>query len=252
MPVPAMLPCGVRWSLALLGLGLVAGCAWHDQPVAPAQERPAAQAAAWSAQALPGKRATQYAVARRDGRSCLLARADQSASLWRRKLDIDAGAIGRIEFEWWLGSAAPQATVTAPEVDDAPARLLLAFDGDASRLSLRNRLMFDMMEALSGEAPPYATLMYVWDSRAPAETVVLNAHTDRVRKIVVGSGADSRGGWHRFERDVRADYLRAYGEEPGRLIGVALMTDADNTRGRSEACYGRVHVNGVAKSAWAD
>lgn len=252
--MPAFVPAfrGIRSSLILLGLVLLGACSTVREGQPPRGQVPAQQLASWSAQVLPGKRATHYQAARRGGRACLLARAEQSASLWRRRLDIEAAAIDRVEFEWWLGGAAPQATVTAPEVDDAPARLVLAFDGDASRLSLRNRLVFEMMESLSGEPPPFATLMYVWDGQAAAGTVVVNAHSDRVRKIVVGSGGGQQGQWQRFERDLRADYRLAYGEDPGRLIGVALMTDADNTRARSEACYGELRVNGQAKSAWTE
>lgn len=39
-----------------------------------------------------------------------------------------------------------------------------------------------------------------------------------------------------------ADFRRAFGEEPGALIGVALMTDADNTRASAEASYGEVRL----------
>jgi hypothetical protein len=234
----------------LLLLGAMGGCA--TQRVAEVAPTTELQGPAWSAQVLPGKRETRYEVAHRGGRRCLLAQADKSASLWRRRLKVDAASLDKIEFDWWLGTAEPQATVTSPEADDAPARLVLAFDGDSGRLSPRNRLMFELMETLTGEPPPFATLMYVWDGQAAAETVVVNAHSDRVRKIVLGSGADQHGRWQRFARDVRADYRRAYGEEPGALIGVALMTDADNTRGRSEACYGMLKMNGMAQSAWTD
>jgi hypothetical protein len=240
----------VRCVAALLALAAICGCA--TQRVADEAPAPRLQIHAWSAQVLPGKRETRYEVAHRGGRRCLLAQADKSASLWRRRLKVDAASLDKIEFDWWLGTAEPQATVTSPDADDAPARLVLAFDGESGRLSPRNRLMFELMETLAGEPPPFATLMYVWDGRAVAETVVVNAHSDRVRKIVLGSGADQHGRWQRFDRDLRADYRRAYGEEPGPLIGIALMTDADNTRGRSEACYGMLRMNGMEQSTWTD
>jgi hypothetical protein len=37
---------------------------------------------------------------------------------------------------------------------------------------------------------------------------------------------------------VVADYRRAFGEAPGRLIGIAVMTDSDNTASSTEAHYG--------------
>ena len=39
-----------------------------------------------------------------------------------------------------------------------------------------------------------------------------------------------------------ADFRRAFGEEPGRLVAVALMTDTDNTQARAEAWYGPVEL----------
>jgi hypothetical protein len=234
---------GLRPARLLLMLGLsvaAAGCAHKEASLEAAAQALAAELPDWSARGLPGKRSTAYGLASRGGRSCVLAQAEQSASLWRRRLSIAPEALAGLEFSWWLLSAQAEATVTQAERDDAPARLVLAFEGDVRRLSLRNRSLFELMETISGEAPPYATLMYAWDSRgAAAETVVTSSHSDRVRKIVVGSGP-APGRWLDFQRDVRADFERAYGEPPGALIGAALMTDADNTRSRKSACYGDV------------
>ena len=46
------------------------------------------------------------------------------------------------------------------------------------------------------------------------------------------------GRWLDYRRDVRADFEQAFGEAPGALTAVGLMTDADNTRGRTRAWYG--------------
>ena len=62
--------------------------------------------------------------------------------------------------------------------------------------------------------------------------------SDRIRKIVVESGRGQLNGWRHYERDVRADFERAFGEPSGPLTSLAYMTDADNTQGRAEACYG--------------
>lgn len=217
---------------------LLLGCA----QLGDTQQEPAGaslpQLEGWSARELPGKRATRYSLAQRDGRACVLARAEQSVSLWRRRLQLDPQQLGALEFDWWIASHQGAATVADPDTDDAAARLVLAFDGDVARLSTRNRMMFELAHTLSGEPPPFATLMYVWDAKAAPETVVISQRSDRVRKIIVGSGPGGAPSWRRFKRDVAADYQRAFGEAPGALIGAAFMTDADNTRSRAEACYG--------------
>jgi hypothetical protein len=49
--------------------------------------------------------------------------------------------------------------------------------------------------------------------------------------------------WRRYERDVRADYEKAFGEAPGPLVGVAIMTDSDNTRSNVRAWYGDIRFD---------
>jgi len=54
----------------------------------------------------------------------------------------------------------------------------------------------------------------------------------------VETGEQSLGQWLRYERNVRADFVRAFGEEPGPLLAIALMTDTDNTSSKLQAWYG--------------
>jgi hypothetical protein len=105
------------------------------------------------------------------------------------------------------------------------------------RLSPRNQLMFELARTLSGEAPPYATLVYVWDAKAPVGSVIVHPRSDRVRKIVVESGTTSLRQWRSYRRSLADDFRLAFGEAPGPLQAVAVMTDADNTRSRLTTRY---------------
>jgi hypothetical protein len=192
----------------------------------------------WSAQKLPGKRETVYRASERQGQPCIQAQAERSASLWRRRIDASQARAQRLRFSWWAADLDDRASVVDPDNDDAVARVVLGFDGEVSRLSARNRALFELVHTLTGEMPPYATLMYVWDAHAPVGTVIISTRTDRIRKIVVESGRQPLKAWRHHERDVRADFERAFGEPSGRLTTLAYMTDADNTQGRAEACYG--------------
>ena len=58
--------------------------------------------------------------------------------------------------------------------------------------------------------------------------------------IVVESGPERLGRWVNEERNVYQDYKRAFGEEPPRINGVAIMTDTDNTKDRATAYYGDI------------
>jgi hypothetical protein len=61
-----------------------------------------------------------------------------------------------------------------------------------------------------------------------------------VRKLVVASGPHHLNQWLRFERDVRADFELAFGEAPGALLGIGVMTDSDNTQSNAVAWYGDI------------
>jgi hypothetical protein len=67
-----------------------------------------------------------------------------------------------------------------------------------------------------------------------------NAYTERVRMIVVRSGAADAGRWVEEERNLYDDYRRAFAEEPPPIAGVAIMTDADDTGESATAWYGDI------------
>lgn len=232
------------WALAA---ALLVGCAGpgvdpSGQSAASVGE-PAASSDGWHPVLLPGKAPTRYAVTQKEGRWAVSARADSSASMWRRRVSVPAHQLGEARFAWWVDDLPAGAHVGDVDHEDAAARVIFAFEGDLEKLSPRNRAMFDLARALTGEYPPYATLMYVWDSRAPVGSVVVNPRTDRVRKIVLDSGPAEVGRWREHRRRLAEDFRRVFGEEPGRLVAIAVMTDGDNTRTRSQAWYGSIELH---------
>jgi hypothetical protein len=132
--------------------------------------------------------------------------------------------------------------------DDSPVRIILAFEGDRARLSARDAMMSELALTLTGEEMPYATLMYVWCNKREPGSVITSARTGRVRAIVMESGSSKLDQWLDYERNIRADYERAFGEAPGALIGIAVMTDSDNTRSTARAWYGPVSLGPPAAS----
>jgi hypothetical protein len=244
----APIPCLKRRRLLSLcsaaAAASLSGCAVLTRP----SQRGAA-VDGWEAVPLPGKAATRYIPSSKEGRIAISASADASASMWRKRVNVAPDALGSIRFSWWVQDLIADAGVGNREAEDSPARIVLAFDGDRSRLSARNRALFELAQALSGEVPPYATLMYVYDSSAPVGSVVVNHRTDRIRKVVLDSGVGRLRQWRDHERDLVADFQLAYGEAPGALLAIGLMTDADNSRGRAKAWYGPVSLLPAASSA---
>jgi Protein of unknown function (DUF3047) len=196
--------------------------------------------AIWQPMHLPGKRKTQFLVAPHDGRPAVQAVAHSSVSMFRQKLRLEAGALGALQFSWQAPQLIPSADMAERETEDSVVRIVLSFEGDRDKFSAKNKMLSELSLALTGEELPYATLMYVWCNTRPVGDVITNPRTERIRKIVVESGTANLGKWLDYERDIRADFIKAFGEEPGALTGIALMTDTDNTQTRATAWYGPV------------
>jgi hypothetical protein len=58
--------------------------------------------------------------------------------------------------------------------------------------------------------------------------------------IVAESGRDRVGEWHEVTRNIIEDYRRAFGEEPGKITAIGIMTDTDNTGDNAHAWYGDI------------
>ena len=235
--MPTLRSVAITFAIALL-----AACSTISDPLDRAKPTDAIKLRAfnetWVEQRLPTKTPTEYRRVQRDGREAIAAYADGSASLMRRQLRVEPDQLGSLRVSWLAEELIADADMGSRERDDSPVRIVLAFDGDRSRFSPRDAAASELSMLLTGEPLPYATLMYVWCNQRAPGSVIDNPRTSRIRKIVLESGNAGLGRWHDYERDVRADFEKAFGEPPGALIGVGLMTDADNTRGRARAWYG--------------
>jgi hypothetical protein len=170
------------------------------------------------------------------------ASADASASGLTRKLDAPAAERPLLRWSWKVEKAIDRSDVTRKEGDDYPARIYVSFRYTPDRLPLVERAKYAAARVLYGEYPPHAGLSYIWDAKAAVGTTVPNPFTDRVRMVVVERGTTNLGQWLTYERDIVADYRRAFGEEPPPIAGIALMTDADNTGESATAYYGDISL----------
>ncbi len=189
---------------------------------------------------LPSKPRTGYALVQTDNGVALEASADRSASGKVRRIRIDPLRHQRLEWRWRVGNLIPGADTRHPATDDSPARLIVSFHGDEKKLDFGHRTQMRLARALSGQSLPFATLMYVWSNKHPVGTVIENPHIDRIRSIVVASGAEGVGKWHGYRRNVLEDYREVFGEEPWDIVAVGVMTDTDNTQQTARSLYGDI------------
>lgn len=194
--------------------------------------------ATWRHQGIGNRPVSQYRAANHQGRPALQGHSENGDSLVRFPLIVPGPELGILRFSWFINALNPLSDLADRHLDDAVARVILQFDGDRSRFSPRDHLMSEMVQLATGEPLPYATLMYVWDNRYPAGTVIPHARSARIKTLVIESGPQRLGHWVDFERDVAADYETTFGEKPVQVHGIALMTDSNNTRHASTAWYG--------------
>ncbi len=237
----------VLLSTLVLGLAGCTGMGRAPEVVVVPEQLPlifgASEKMRWQVMHLPGKLRSAFRIDRSDQRPVLRTESAGSISMLRQKLRIDPSQLGQMHFEWRVDQLIEGADMTQRETEDSPVRVVLAFDGDRSRFSPRNAMLSELTRSLTGEEMPYAVLMYVWSNELPVGTVITNPRTDRIRKIVVESGAGRLQQWLRYTRDVRADFERAFEEPPGMLQSIAIMTDTDNTRGRTAVGYGEIRLD---------
>lgn len=190
----------------------------------------------------PNKKNTVYRLENYQGRTVLSANSKTSASGLAVKLRPRATQNLWLKWEWKTTIPIPEADNAERIHDDAPLRILVAFDGNKTKLSLKEKMTFEMANLISGQELPYATLMYIWSGKSPINSILDNPHTSRIKMIVVDSGWDRLGQWHLHQRDLEADFRNAYGESPGEVIGIALLTDTDNTKSEAKAFYGDIEL----------
>ncbi len=247
-------PALTRWLSAGVLLMLLGACATGEPDTSADDGNLADSLANWSAAGgtnkraawrhfrLPGKTPSQFEYVVEEGRDAVAAKAQSSASMLRQVMRVEPAALGRIKFSWKLPDLIQYADMSLREFDDSPVRVVLAFEGDRSKFSGKNAMLSELAHVLTGEPLPYATLMYVWCNTCEPGSVILNPHTDRIRKLPLESGPGKLNRWMDYERAVHADFVKAFGEEPGALTSISIMTDTDNTKSVARAWYGPVSL----------
>jgi hypothetical protein len=192
------------------------------------------------------KKPTYYRLTEEAGRPVLHAIAAGSASGLTRHAHFNVAERPLVAWRWKVSRLVASADNSKARAEDAPARLIFAFDGDKSKLGRIDQATLYVSQKLYGREMPYATLMYIWANRAPVGAVIENPHTKRVQMVVASSGPAGVGSWQSVSRNLLEDFRRAFKEEPGRLLTYGVMTDTDNTGEMVEAWYGEIEFQAAS------
>jgi hypothetical protein len=81
-------------------------------------------------------------------------------------------------------------------------------------------------------------IKYIWSAALPAGASFTNPlYGGRGRVIVLRSGSSGKGEWHQQTVDFYHDYKRLFGEEPGQVQGIGILSSSDSTRSIVSADY---------------
>lgn len=192
--------------------------------------------------ARPDLHLTRYATASADGTTILRAWSDDGASGLRCRTRIDPVSTPWLNWRWRAQRVPDQARADQIELDDSPARVAIAFDGDIDTLPPRERQFFDLVLYFTGQRLPFATLMYIWDATLPAGAVASYARSARIQYVVVEGGTGGVGRWLSYRRHVVDDYIAIFGQAPGPITSVGVMTDADDLKQPLQTDYGDIRL----------
>lgn len=174
----------------------------------------------WESKIFKGE--TSYGFVLDGGRQVLKAESKGSASGYFHKLSVDPRAYPLLRWSWKIAHTVVGENARSKGGDDFAARVYVVFP----------RILFWQSRSI----------VYAWSGSLNKGETVASPYTDRVMIVAVESGNDRAGKWVGEERNYLADYRRFFGEEPGKLGAVAVMTDTDNTGGEARAWYGDIFL----------
>lgn len=174
----------------------------------------------WEELTFRGRSPAEYAA---EGAGALAIRAEAAVSVIYRPLPEAFAGAGGAAWRWRVDAGPPPTDLSRRGGEDRAIALyfLFADDPEAGRTppaSLRAALR-------RGRA-----LVYVWGGEGPARGAVASPHMAGRGTLVLQRPADSATGVWQDERvDLRGDFRRAFGREPGPLVAVAVSSDSDDT-----------------------
>jgi hypothetical protein len=155
------------------------------------------------------------------GSTVLAATTDGGASGRYRKIKIDLKKTPFLNWSWRVTKIFPGIDENVKSGDDFPARIYVVIE----RGPLGTRSL---------------ALNYVWASQHRTGSAWPSPYTAQVRMIAIDSGPKGLDAWVRHKRNLREDLGRIFGEEINEIDAVAIMTDADDHKGRAQSYYGDI------------
>ena len=215
---PALLATTVLGLAALaLAADLVVIEEWSSQPVGTTGIPPGWQKQQW------GSPNYDFAVIENEGHKVLQLKSAGDSSNISKEIKGKVNLKETPILEWtWKVTVLPQgADSRKKETDDQAAQLYVTWPRFPE--AVRSRI-----------------IGYIWDTTAPAGTIVKSQKTGTVTYVVLRSGAADLSKWLTERRNVREDFKKIYGEEPEDPSILSFGIDSDDVKGAAESYMGAI------------
>jgi len=152
-----------------------------------------------------------------NGTAALCLSSNNSSFSIQRDLDLDIEKYPFVTFRWRANTLPPKGDLRDSSTDDQAAQMVVAFEGKRA-------------------------IDYIWDTNAPIDTVgefyiplVVSA-----KILVIANKENKLNEWVEVTRDLRKDYSRLFGKEPGNITGARFQVNSQHTESIAEGCISRV------------
>jgi hypothetical protein len=88
-------------------------------------------------------------------------------------------------------------------------------------------------------------IKYVWSSTLPIGTTIESPFNKNTMIVVLQSGNEKTGKWIDESVNIRNDFITLFATEPPPVIGIAILSDSDNTSSQAIADYDDFQASGI-------
>ena len=149
--------------------------------------------------------------------SCLHLKSVRSSFALEHSVNVDPAQMPYLTWRWKVAQLPGKGDFRHASTDDQAAQVLVAFADKR-------------------------ILTYIWDSNAPKGTMqsASNIPLVRIFAVVCQSGTGEANKWVTENRNLAADYERAYGGSAPRVKGLRLQINSQHTGAIAESYFGEV------------
>ncbi|MDD5136701.1 MAG: DUF3047 domain-containing protein [Candidatus Omnitrophica bacterium] len=179
----------------------------------------------WEEKIFKGK--VVYSIEKGQALSYVRATSNKTASALYYKLKLDAKNKNPvISWKWNVDKFPEKKTKESLETeneDDFAARVYVIFPA----------IFFTNSKVLE----------YIWSETLPEGMIGTSPYSKNIKLIVARSGGNQDKKWFQEDRDITADYMKAFGVKPEYNIGaVAFMTNTEHTGTSADAMYDEIKL----------